>query len=653
MKSPWELRIEPATYTILNVDGDERKRSGKSRILRRAGYRVIEARDGAEALQLILEASPQLIVLDVKLPDISGIEICRRIKANPDSCRMMVLQVSASQLTSDDRIESLEVGADFCLTEPVTSEELLASVKALLRLYRREEENRDLLAKVRESEERLRLALDAAKLGAWDHRPDTGEVVRDEHGYRQFGVPASTMDYASVMARIHPEDREAVDRSVKQALAGEEDGSHQVDFRVVWPDGSIHWLASHGRVYFSGEGSERRAARFIGVNMDITERKQAEEALKEAGRRKDEFLATLAHELRNPLAPIRNAVQILRLKGPPSEELEWAENIIDRQIQQMIRLIDDLLDVSRITHDKLELRKQTVELARVVESAIETSRPLIEESNHQLTVSLPKAPVYLEADEIRLAQIFSNLLNNAAKYTAAGGRIQLTAEKRRDAAVVTVKDSGIGIPKSKLSHVFEMFAQIDSSLGQTRGGLGIGLTLAKRLVHLHGGTIEAKSDGPGKGSEFIVRLPITRQGLNLEQLRSAADGQQALPTSSLRVLIVDDNRNTANSLAMVLRTMGNEIRIAHDGEEAISIAKTFEPEVALLDIGLPKLNGYEVCRRIRQEPWGRTAVVVALTGWGRKEDFSNAQEAGFDHHIVKPANPEEVMKLVAGSGYGG
>ncbi len=368
------------------------------------------------------------------------------------------------------------------------------------------------------------------------------------------------------------------------------------------------------------------------------------EQLREADRRKDEFLALLAHELRNPLAPIRNAVQIIRLSTEQAA-LEQARTLIERQLGQMVRLVDDLMDVSRISRNKLELRKEPVELSSVVQSAVETIRPLIEQMGHDLTVTLPPPPVVIEADPVRLAQVFMNLLNNSAKYTERGGHIRLTAERQGSDVVVAVKDTGIGIPADKLPTVFDLFSQVEGSLSHSQGGLGIGLSLVKRLVEMHDGSVEAKSDGLGKGSTFSVRLPVL---IAHSRPHGSGEKEAAAPKSSLRILIVDDNRDNADSLGMMLRIMGNETQTAYDGEEAVAAAMAFRPDVILLDIGLPKLNGYEACRRIREHLWGDDVVLIALTGWGQEDDVRRSDEAGFDHHMVKPVNPDALMKLLAG-----
>jgi PAS domain S-box-containing protein len=384
----------------------------------------------------------------------------------------------------------------------------------------------------------------------------------------------------------------------------------------------------------------------VGAFLDITELKKAEQALLEADRRKDEFLATLAHELRNPLAPLRTGLQVMRLARGDRATVEQVQGMMERQLAQMVRLIDDLLDVSRITRGKLEIRKERVELAAVVSSAVETGRPLTEEMGQELTVTLPKQPILLEADLTRLAQVFANLLTNAAKYTDRGGRIWLTAERQGGEVVVTVKDTGIGISPEHLPRLFQMFSQVERSLERSQGGLGIGLTLVKRLVEMHGGKVEVRSEGPGKGAEFVVRLPVAA-GASGGQAENG-EGGPAAPKSSLRILVVDDNRDGADSLATMLRLMGHDTRTAYDGQEGVEAAGTFHPEVVLLDIGLPRLDGYQACRRIREQAGGRQVVLVAITGWGQGEDKRRAAEAGFNHHLTKPVDPADLEKLLSG-----
>ena len=421
-----------------------------------------------------------------------------------------------------------------------------------------------------------------------------------------------------------------------------------------------------GEVYFNGTkgrrlydyifvpviGADGEVEAVAGTTRDITDRQHDEEKLRqlaaelsEASRRKDEFLATLAHELRNPLAPIRNGLQLIKLAGGQKAAVEQARSMMERQLTQMVRLVDDLMDVSRIRLDKLELRKERLLLATVLDGVVETSRPLLAQMGQELTLTLPEQAAFVNGDMTRLVQVFLNLLNNAAKYSDRGGQIRVNVELQDREVLVTVKDTGIGIAADQLPRIFEMFTQVDRSLEKSQGGLGIGLTLVKRLVEMHGGTVEARSEGPGKGSEFVVRLPLAVDAseLNAPGVEDAREDAK----SSLRILIVDDNRDGADSLAQMLNLMGNDTCTAYDGQQGVEMAGKYRPHVILLDIGMPKLNGYEACRLIREQPWGKRAVLIAITGWGQDKDRSRTREAGFDHHLVKPVDPQDLMKLLA------
>ena len=404
---------------------------------------------------------------------------------------------------------------------------------------------------------------------------------------------------------------------------------------------STHWRVPHEPT----ESELRQLDVLVRQAADLIERKHAEQALRDADRKKDEFLATLAHELRNPLAPIRNAVKILKAKGPPTSELQWASDVIDRQVELMARLLEDLLDVSRVSRNNLELRTERVNLATVVQAAVETSRPFIDAGGHELIVTLPPAPIRLDADPVRLAQVFGNLLNNAAKYTEEGGRIELIAQRQGSDVFVTVKDTGIGIAAEMLPRIFEIFSQAKPALVRSQGGLGIGLSLVKGIVELHRGSIEARSSGPGQGSQFVVRLPVAAE-TPIQESGRPGSGHRQLPVPKRRILIVDDNRDSADSLAMLLKVLGHEVGTAYDGEQAVETAASMRPDVVLLDIGMPKLNGYDACRRIREQPWGQGMFLIALSGWGQEEDRRRTEEAGFDHHMVKPADPAALMKLL-------
>ena len=401
------------------------------------------------------------------------------------------------------------------------------------------------------------------------------------------------------------------------------------------------------------------------VVTDLTERKHQEETARrlereeaaraaaerlarqaqETDRKKDEFLAVLAHELRNPLAPIRNAAQVLKLKGLTDPIMRNARDVIERQAAHLSRLVDDLLDVSRITRGKVTLQTARIGLDAVLASAVEASRPVIELAGHELQISMPPEPVFLIGDMTRLVQVFGNILVNAAKYTDPGGCIRLAARQDVGGVAVSVADNGIGIPADHLPKLFEMFSQVDSALERTQGGLGIGLSLVKGLVELHGGTVEAYSEGAGRGSEFTVRLPLPRAALPNDR-EPVVDGR--VPFRKCRVLIADDNVDAALSLAEMLAVMGHEVVTVHDGLAAVESSGTFRPEVILLDIGMPRLNGYDAARRIREQVGGKNALLVALTGWGQEDDKRRAEEAGFDHHFTKPVAPDALEKLLAG-----
>ena len=501
---------------------------------------------------------------------------------------------------------------------------------------------------LRESEERLRLAQVSAGIGSWDLDMRTGELIWSPENCRLYGIEPADFPgrYEEWRERIHPDDLARAERERQQATAA--GVPYQIEYRIVHPSGEIRWMSSHGKAFCDERGVPMR---MLGISIDITERKRMEEeirqyveALQETDRRKDEFIATLAHELRNPLAPIRSCIEVFRLCAPGDHDFEWGRNLIEQQVAHMSRLVDDLLDISRITRNKLELKKEKILLTHVLDAAVQSTRSLIEQRNHQLTVTTPAEPIEIVADAVRLTQVFVNLLHNAAKYTPQGGRISLNAERNGSYAVLRVKDNGIGMTADKLPLVFAMFYQAERSYDQGHGGLGIGLTLVKRLVEMHGGTVEARSAGFNQGSEFIVRLPISVE----ESSRVPAKQQPAESAVSHRILVVDDYPNAAESLARWLRRMGNEVHTALDGLEGIEAAEMLRPEVVLLDIGMPKLNGYEAARRIRAQPWGKEIVLVALTGWGQAEDRQRTQAAGFDVHLVKPIDHRQLTALLSG-----
>jgi PAS domain S-box-containing protein len=438
---------------------------------------------------------------------------------------------------------------------------------------------------------------------------------------------------------LHPDERERTAAAWKQLCVS--GGVWDVEHRVKGVDGKYHPVLARGVPVRDDAG---RIVAWAGINLNIDRMKQVERELRELDQRKNEFLATLAHELRNPLAPLRNGLEVLRLAGSNPQTAEKARGMMERQLGQMVRLVDDLLDVSRVSRGKIELRREDVELATVLRNAIETSQPLINERRHELRTSIPAQPIRVNADVTRLSQVFWNLLNNAAKYTEPGGRIELAVQATEGHVEVVVRDNGIGIPPDMQGRVFDIFTQVDRTLEKSQGGLGIGLSIAKRLVEMHGGTIAVKSDGHERGSEFVVRLPT----------RCATGASPAEPATpevhgrgkARRILIADDNRDSAATLAILLEAGGNQVRVAHDGAAAIEAAAEFSPDVVLLDIAMPRLNGYDACRVIRAQPASADAFIVALTGWGQPEDRKRAEGCGFDCHLVKPVEPAALEQLI-------
>jgi two-component system CheB/CheR fusion protein len=486
---------------------------------------------------------------------------------------------------------------------------------------------------LRKAEDRLRFVMDQAPQKIFTARPN-GEVDYIGPQWAEFtGMSLDDLRRWGWPNLIHRDD---VAENVKAWQHSLETGEpFQFEHRFRRADGEYRWHLSRALPMRNARGE---IVLWVGSNTDVHE-------VKEADRRKNEFLAMLAHELRNPLAPIRNSLHVMQLKGGEAESVQAASEMMERQVGQMVRLVDDLLDVSRISQGRLELRKERTELAAVVSQAVEAARSLLAAEQHDLSITLPSQPLYLDADPVRLAQVVGNLLSNACKFTHRGGRIRLEVEREGDQAVVRVQDNGIGIAGEQLGRIFDLFMQVDTSLERSVSGLGIGLTLVKKLVELHGGAVEAKSAGVGRGSEFVLRLPLLLETAAARAAGPAA-GESAFATPR-RILIVDDNRDAAESLALLLGITGNQTQTAYDGLEAVETAEKFKPDLVLLDIGLPKLNGYEACRRIREQPWSRGMKLVALTGWGQEEDRSRASDAGFDSYMVKPVDYAALKALLS------
>ncbi len=492
---------------------------------------------------------------------------------------------------------------------------------------------------LRESERLYRAIGESIDYGIWICDPEGRNVYQSESMLRLVGRTADQNRGLGWLDVIHPDDREGCAGAWREAVrtGAQFDREH----RVLGTDGRWHPILSRG-VPVRNERGEITA--WAGIALDIARLKRVENELRELDQRKNEFLATLAHELRNPLAPLRNGLELMRIAGAGPQTAQKAREMMERQLAQMVRLVDDLLDVSRVSRGKIELRRADIELATVLRNALETSQPLMAERGHELVARIPGEPVVVHGDLTRLSQVFWNLLNNAAKYTERGGRIELAVVPGEGEVAVAVRDNGIGIPPDMQARVFDIFTQVDRSLEKAQGGLGIGLSIAKRLVEMHGGSIAVKSGGHGHGSEFTVRLPA-RIGRARPSPEEAVARDEA-PPPQRRVLIADDNADSAETLALILQAMGNEVRVAHDGAEAVALAAQFRPDTILLDIGMPKLNGYDACARIRAEPWAAGTHIVALTGWGQQEDKERSHAAGFDRHLVKPVEPAMLEKLL-------
>ena len=669
---------------ILLVDDQVRNLEALQAVLHPLGCRLITAQSADEALLALLQHDFAAIVLDIRMPGMDGLELAKLIKGRRRTRHVPILFLTAHMMNEKDVLAGYQAGAVDYLTKPLDPEILRAKINIFADLHRvsqaLSETNTQLQSEIAEreraeealrqanqlleerveartaelveahanvaaSEERLRIALAAGRMGTWELDAVKRICHVDEVQSRLLGLQpvGQTVPLDTLLSLTYPEDDERVRLAIEQALKMNLDGArdYTYEFRIVRPsDNAVRWLLVSGRTVPNEFGPPRR----IGVTFDITDRKHDEQALQEADRRKNDFLATLAHELRNPLAPIRNAVELLRMKSQLPVDKRGPAEVIDRQTRALTRLVDDLLDISRITQNRLELRREPASLSAIVEAAIESSRPLIDSGGHSLDVTMPDEPIVLLADVTRMAQVISNLLNNAARYSDKKGHIHVLVERDDTEAVVKIADEGIGIPATMLNRVFEMFVQVDRAHERGRGGLGVGLALSKQLVEMHGGTITAHSGGPGLGSTFELRIPIAAE---VEASVRAIGAKNDLPVSRFRLLVVDDNRDSVDSLSTLLRLMGNEVHMAYDGVEAVHAAHAFRPDVVLLDVGLPLRNGYDAARIIRSEPWGRGMVLIALTGWGQEQDRRKSREAGFDHHLVKPVDPKALMTLVS------
>ncbi len=593
-------------------------------------YEVEAVSDGAEALSAVRRQRPALILSDIMMPNLDGFGLLSAVRADTIIHDIPIILLSA-RAGEGSRVEGLDAGADDYLVKPFSGRELLARVGALIELTQLRQAG----------EERLRLAIEGARMGTWDWDLQRDVVHWSVSHFETLGYVPNRDGVASYQmwrACWHPEDAPRIESELQQALASL--SRYHSEYRIRRADtGETRWLSVYGRML----GEQGTATRNIGIFLDITDRKLAENALLDADRHKDEFLATLAHELRNPLGPIRNAARILGTANLAPEKLAWCREVIQRQTEHMALLLDDLLDVSRITLGRLQLKKESVPIASIVEAAVEMVRPLLASRNHSLAVTLPQSPVLLEVDPLRIAQVLGNLLTNAAKYTEPGGQITVEARALQQSVEIVVSDTGIGLEPASIERIFAMFSQVDSVIDRSEGGLGIGLALVRGLVELHGGSVWAHSEGLGRGSRFVFQLPgVTR--------RVSASVKPMHPLSpsakGWRIVIADDNRDAATSLAMLLEIAGHEVRLANDGAEALALIESFQPQAAFIDIGMPLLNGYEVARRVRRQAWGADMRLIAVSGWGQDHNKRQAHQAGFDHHLTKPFEPSQPELLL-------
>ena len=626
---------------LLNINDNEANRYALTRMLRAAGFQVVEGGTGAEALRLASEVKPDLVILDVKLPDLNGIEVCRRLKSDPLTASAVVLHLSANYIRTENKVEGLESGADGYLTQPVESSELLATVRSLLRMRQAEEESRAAALQWKATFESL----------------GDGVCLLDREGR----VMRANRAFLALLGR--PEDKVLgypFEELMRAASGGEAElppscGSVLSCREETEVGLGARWYRVAANPVEGAGGVVTGAVRIL---TDITGRRELEDALRqraadlaEADRRKDEFLAMLAHELRNPLAAIVNALHLVEsTKSEADGMASKALQVMMRQSQHMARMVDDLLDVSRFNRGHIELRRALVDLRQVVQQSVDARRRAIQDKGLQLEVSLPPGSggLWMNGDATRLEQVVSNLLDNATKYTESGGHVfvgvMVEGKGPERQAVLRVRDTGIGMGPELMARVFELFVQAEQQLDRSRGGLGIGLTLVRRLVELHGGKVLVHSEGEGRGSEMTVRLP-----LEAEQVVPLPVPEAKPPVSEesgpRRVLLVEDNDDTREVLRDLLEMWGHRVEVAENGIKGVQLFPVLRPHVALVDLGLPGMDGFQVARKIRESEGGQDVFLVALTGYSG-EHRTQAMEAGFNLHIVKPVNVEELERLL-------
>jgi PAS domain S-box-containing protein len=620
---------------ILVADDNTDMRDYLMRLLR-PQYDVEAVADGEAALKAARARRPDLVLTDVMMPKLDGFGLIRELRLDPGMASIPTLMLSA-RAGEEARVEGLQAGAYDYLIKPFSARELLARVSSQLELSL---VRREASAAIAHRERLFRTLIHAF----WHYRPDAEPIEQIDEGnaawWREFTGQTEAERTADRgrgwLAAVHEADREAAWQNWQNILSLS--GQTSAEYRVRRRDGAWRWLAVSSVPIRDESGV---VSECVGTVTDISAEVHARESLKDADRRKDEFLAMLAHELRNPLAAISNAVQITR-RSDSREHREWSQELIEAQVKNLTRMIDDLMDVSRITRGKIQLHKQPLNLTPIIKSAIEAARPLIEERKHRLTINLAAGALPVEGDPTRLEQVFVNLLNNAAKYTESGGCITLDARAEGREVVLRVVDTGLGMAPELLARAFDLFAQEDRTIARSEGGLGIGLTLVKSLVEMHRGTVTAESAGLGKGSRFTVHLPLAAEPAAEPTRPKTAAADLA---KSSRVLVVDDNIDTARGMAQLLKLLGNDVRIAHDGPSAIAEARNHRPAFILLDIGLPGMDGYRVARTLRDEGFDET-IFIAVSGYGEDTAQARSRESGFNHHLVKPVDFDTLVAII-------
>ncbi|HWZ63188.1 MAG TPA: ATP-binding protein [Steroidobacteraceae bacterium] len=593
-------------------------------------YEVEAVGDGVQALDAARRRRPDLIVSDVMMPHLDGFELLKALRSDVGLNDVPVILLSA-RAGEESRIEGLRAGADDYIVKPFHARELLARIGATL----------ELTALRRESEQRFRTYVNASSDVVYRMSPDWSEM-RYLDG-RNFIADQADPSHSWLDKYIPEEDRPRILAAIEAAIRAK--SVFELEHRIIRADRSVGWTFSRAIPLLDDKGD---ILEWFGAASDVSERREAQEALErqqrqleEDDRQKNEFLAMLAHELRNPLAPIRNAGELMARMFADNTQAQGVVEVVRRQVAHLSHLVDDLLDVSRITQRKIELRKETIEAAEVIRQAVETVESVIRERGHDLQIHSSYRSLPVHGDVSRLVQCVVNLLTNAAKYTEAGGRIHVTSRKQGQCAVIEVADNGMGIPPALITRVFDLFVQSERTLDRSQGGLGIGLSVVRRLVEMHGGSVHAESDGPGRGSTFSIHLPLTDPAAHKSV--DCAD----IRVRPQRILVVDDNADAAVTLSMMLNLDGHETTTAYTARDALEKAESFQPSLILLDIGLPGMDGYEIARRVRALPSGASIRLVALTGYGQPEDRARALHEGFDAHLVKPMNPTELRKIIA------